>query len=151
MKIIRCNEYFIIAELNSRSVNGLVLHLLVSSVFAWQAAIQSEGADMCGRTDALLLAVCTPARMDWHNTMLTVVDFKSSNWLKRDPEFGFPFNAAQLKDNYERKWIWVLMKRQAFLNLYMSVCQMGVFILAERVSVRPQPHLRLKLQFHWSV
>lgn len=52
------------------SVTASVL-LLVVSVFAWQAATQSTGAYLCGRTDALLL---TSARMDWHGVVLTVVD-----------------------------------------------------------------------------
>lgn len=50
----------------------LFLQLLVSSVFAWQAAIQSTGADMCECTDSLLLAFCAPAHMDWHSAVLTV-------------------------------------------------------------------------------
>lgn len=57
------------------SVYVLVLQLLVSSVFAWQAAIQSIGADMCEHTHALLSAFCAPAHMDLHNAMLTVVNF----------------------------------------------------------------------------
>lgn len=59
--------------MSSPSVNGFVLQLLVSSVFAWQAVIQSLGGDMCACTDALLLAFCVPACMDWRNAMLTVV------------------------------------------------------------------------------
>lgn len=63
-------------SMNSPSVNGFVLQLLVSSVFAWQAAIQSLGGDMSACTDALLLAFCVPACMDWPNAMLNSCWFK---------------------------------------------------------------------------
>lgn len=130
------------AELNSWSVNGSVLQLLVSSVFAWQAVIQSTGADMCECTDDLLLAFCTPARMDWHNNAMVTVDFKFWNWLKQNPKCGFPFNAALWRTIMKgsefdlcwkaniKNWFYDL----CFLNSYVSVCQMGVFILSERVA-----------------
>lgn len=53
------------------SLCELVLLLLVSSVFAWQAAIQSICADMCECPRAPLFAFCVLAR----TTCLKVVDF----------------------------------------------------------------------------
>lgn len=121
------------AELNSRSVTGFVLQLLVSSVFAWQAAIQSIRADMCERTDALLLAFCTPARMDWHNAMLTVVDLNFETGWSRIWKLGFLL-CCTLKDNYERKCFFVFFKwktniKKWFYGLF------GLCVLNSYVSV----------------
>lgn len=67
------------------------LQLLVSSVFAWQAAIQSTGADTCECTDALLLAFCTPARMDWLYRHACSCWFKSRNGLRQNPNHWVSF------------------------------------------------------------
>lgn len=151
------------AELNSRSVTGFVLQLLVSSVFAWQAAIQSIRADMCERTDALLLAFCTPVRMDWHNAMLTVVDLNFETGWTRIWKLGFLL-CCTLKDNYERKWFFFFNEKQiskidsmvclaCVFWTRMCQCQMSVFYSGcKSCSVRPWPHFKIAVSLvsSWS-
>lgn len=98
------------SSVKSPSVIGLVLELLISCVFAWQAAVQSEGADMCECSDALPSALCVPACMDRLNAMLPVVDFTCVKWLKQNPKYGFTFNAALLR-KVMKKWIWCFWRK----------------------------------------
>ena len=120
------------------SISYWSFELHVSSVFAWQAAIQSTRADMCECTDALLLAFCAPARMDWHIAMLMIF-----GWSRiQDVDW---FKCCTFKDNYKNKWIWWKKITNGFYGVFglcfqiflvcVSMSNGCVFILAERKSL----------------
>lgn len=133
-----------------RSISYWSSQLHVSSVFAWQTAIQSTRADMCECTDALLLAFCAPARMDWHIAMLMIFE---TGWSRiQDVDW---FKCCTFEDNYEKnKWIWwktiTEMDSMVYLAcvfrffLCVSACQMGVFLFWLKES-----HSDVKSQFRW--
>lgn len=115
----------LVTEGGALSVNELVLQLLVSSVFAWQAAIQSIRADTCECTDALLLAFCVPARMDWHNAMLTVVDINFETGWSRGKYLGL----VLMLHSYGQLWneVHLIFDEKQISKIDAIICSARVF------------------------